>query len=154
MGADSRISNCLNPFGGRSKTRRSSIWAKAGVSSCKAWAKSDNASGRPSTSISTPAEVLRTQPVNSRRWASPYTNGLNPTPCTMPVICILKPLLATDYLPPATLPLATCHFATCYLPRSTHSPTHANQSSNPWPVRQDSGKVTKPGFSASTPRRK
>lgn len=135
--SDSTISNCLYPFGGRSKTRKSSIWARGGVSSCKAWVKADNASGRPSTSISTPAEVLRTQPVNSNRWANPYTKGLNPTPCTIPVICILKPLLFTRYYSPGAsqalalttdrrpLTSATCHSATCHLP-PLRSPRPAN----------------------------
>src|SRR5215208_7464658 len=40
--------------------------------------------------ISTPPDVLHTQPCKLSRVASPYTNGRKPTPCTTPLteICL------------------------------------------------------------------
>ena len=41
--------------------------------------------GSPSTSISTPALSLRTEPASPSATACRYTNGRKPTPCTVPV---------------------------------------------------------------------
>src|SRR4030042_3100990 len=43
-------------------------------------------SADPSTSISTPFEVLRMNPVNPRSFANRYIKGRNPTPWTTPLI--------------------------------------------------------------------
>src|SRR5512141_2657386 len=62
-----------------------------GASSCKAFTNASSASGEPSTAISTPADVLRTQPFRRCRAARLKTNGRNPTPWTMPEMWTVAP---------------------------------------------------------------
>src|SRR5215212_117688 len=66
----------------------------------------------PSTRISTPPEVLYTQPCKLSRVASPYTNGRNPTPCTTPFteICLAIIIIVLSISNPS----------------STHPGAHAN----------------------------
>jgi hypothetical protein len=47
----------------------------------------------PNASIVTPRGSFRTRPRIARRWASRYTHGRNPTPCTVPRTSIRRPAI-------------------------------------------------------------
>ena len=133
------ISKELKPLVGIQSTWKESMRARGGTSVWRASRNDSSSVWGPSTSMSTPAEVLRTQPFNSCRVASPYTNGRNPTPWTMPVMWIRTPF-------------KFIYLFTVGLWFAIFSPNQFSQASKPSPVRQEIGKVTKPGLSTSTPR--
>ena len=64
-GRDSRISKRVKPLAGRASALRLSTRASGGSSPRRAAVKPASAAAGPSTTMSTPAEVLRTQPVSA-----------------------------------------------------------------------------------------
>src|SRR5512141_1903852 len=72
--------------------------ARGGALTDSASTNSSTRSRSPCTTISTPAEVLHTQPCRRSCVASPYTNGRKPTPCTTPVTWI-RFVVCMDLLP-------------------------------------------------------
>ncbi len=60
------------------------MWLRGGASAGSASQNAATASGEPSTSTSTPADVFSTHPRRPWRTAREYTNGRKPTPWTTP----------------------------------------------------------------------
>src|ERR1700678_1770405 len=80
----SRIENPSPPRTSISETLISFISADLGGSSFSVRNNSSSAGPRPSISMVTPEEELKTNPVSPSEVAVLYTNGRNPTPCTTP----------------------------------------------------------------------
>ncbi len=55
------------------------------------WTNESRAPSDPNASISTPATSFRTRPPTPSSRASLYTQGRNPTPCTVPWISMRRP---------------------------------------------------------------
>src|SRR5215471_4812669 len=84
-GALGAIENPALPYGCICSETTWSTRASGGASRRTANRNSATAAREPSTSANTPSESLPTKPDRPSRAASAWTNGRNPTPCTVPV---------------------------------------------------------------------